>query len=59
MMFSRLVMLSLLVAGMSLCGCGGSTEGVADAPEEAPVELTPEEEAGEQEYTNSPDYVPE
>lgn len=52
-------MLSLFVAGLSLCGCGGATEGVADAPEEAPVELTPEEEAGEQEYTNSPGYVPE
>ena len=59
MLFSKVLTLSFLIVGMSLCGCGGTTDGVADAPEEAPVELTPEEEAGEQEYTNAPGYVPE
>ncbi len=33
-------------------GCGGGVNpGVADAPEEAPAELTEEELAGEMEYT--------
>ncbi|MEW4529396.1 hypothetical protein [Maioricimonas sp. JC845] len=47
-----LSVLALMVLPM---GCGGEG-GVADAPDEPAPELTPEEVAGEEAYTNSPEH---
>lgn len=57
MSFTKLRLLALATVLVPfVSGCGGVTGGVADAPDEPQPELTEEEEAGEQEYTNSPEY---
>jgi len=58
-MLKQLMFVSVLsVTFMGASGCGGVTEGVADAPDEPAPELTPDEEAGEKEYTTSEEYSP-
>lgn len=57
MSFRKLLLFVMLCGLFSMSpGCGGATDGVADAPDEPEPELTAEEEAGEQEYTNSSEY---
>jgi hypothetical protein len=48
-----LILLMLCVPVTVSVGCGGHEPGVADAPEEAEPELTPEQEAAEREYNRS------
>jgi hypothetical protein len=56
MLLNRLMIVLFVGASLTfLGGCGGQPQ-VADAPEEPVEELTPEEEAGEREYTGSQDY---
>jgi hypothetical protein len=45
------LLLGILWCALAIPGCGGKEDGVADAPEQPPQELTPEEEAAEREYT--------
>jgi hypothetical protein len=53
MLFNRaLILVTLLALFAFAVGCGSEEGGVADAPEQ-PVELTPEEEAGERAYNRS------